>query len=167
MRLNWYVIFLRRQTKRIISFIPLLLLFGMLSAQPGVVTHPSDTSICVGSSANFSIVAINTSAYQWQENDGIGWYNLTDDFTYAEGQYTPNLIINDANLGLNNYSYRCIVSDINNDRDTSNSALLQIYEAPIITLDPSDETVCKNDIALFSVESINGTDYQWQEYTGV
>jgi len=166
MSLDRYVIIKNWSGKRLL--LPLYFLLSVsIYAQPGVVTQPSDTSICVGSSALFSIVAVNTSAYQWQENDGVGWYNLTDDFTYVDGQFTPNLSINDANIGLNNYSYRCIVSDLNNDTDTSEAALLKVYEPPIITLDPINEVVCKNNVALFSVEAINGTDYKWQEYSGV
>jgi len=135
-------------------------------SQPVVVTHPSDTSICNESSADFRIVAVNTSGYQWQENDGVGWYDLTIDFTYIEGQFTPVLTVNDANLGLNGYFYRCVVSD-GITTDTSGAALLNVFEPPIITQDPLDDQVCKNDIAVFSVEAINGTFYQWQENSGV
>lgn len=167
MSLDFYVLIKKWSSKRRLIMLCLLLVSISIFAQPGIVTHPNDTSICVGSSAGFRIVAVNTSAYQWQENDGVGWYNLTVDFTYVEGQFTPNLIINDANIGLNNYSYRCIVSDLNNDKDTSNAALLHVYEPPIITLDPVNITVCKNEIALFSVDAINGTNYKWQEFSGV
>jgi gliding motility-associated-like protein len=157
-------------TTRFVSFLTSFLLFFVstgIFAQPAVVTQPSDTSICIQSSAYFSIVAVNTSAYQWQENDGVGWYDLTDAFTYVEGQYTPNLGINDANLGLNGYMYRCVVSDLNNATDTSDAAILNVYEPPIITMDPVNEQVCKNDIGLFSVEAINGTYFQWQENSGI
>lgn len=167
MSLVRYVLIKNLSEKRQLLSLLFLFLSVSIYAQPGVVTQPSDTSICVSSSAVFSIVAVNTSAYQWQENDGVGWYNLTDDFTYVDGQFTPNLSINDANIGLNNYSYRCIVSDLSDDKDTSNAAFLKVYEPPIITLDPANTTVCKNEIALFSVDAINGTNYKWQEFSGI
>lgn len=151
---------------KIVSSLLLVLSSFILFAQPVVVTHPNDTSVCVESTASFRIVAVNTSAYQWQENDGVGWYDLTSEFTYAEGELTPELTIIDANLGLNSYSYRCIVSDINSVTDTSNPALFNVYEPPIITQDPQNETVCKNEIAVFSILAINGTHYQWQEFSG-
>ena len=156
-----------RDLKRFGISLSLLIISAYAFSQPVVVTHPSDTSVCVESSASFMVVAVNTSAYQWQENDGVGWYDLTVDFSYIEGQFTPNMIVKDANIGLNNYSYRCVVSDIFDDKDTSNAALLNVYEAPIITHDPLDDRVCKNDFALFSVVALNGTDYQWQEYSGI
>ena len=52
-----------------------------IEAQPSVVTQPHDTAICVESSAHFDIIAVNTSAYQWQENDGVGWYDLNAGIT--------------------------------------------------------------------------------------
>ena len=152
------------------SFLAFAIFFSMsysAIAQPVVVTQPQDTSVCVETSAGFGIIAVNTSGYQWQENDGIGWYNLNSTFTYIDGEYTPNLTINDANLALNGYLYRCIVNDINNVQDTSLPAVLGVYEPPIFTYEPVNQRVCKSDIAIFSVEVINGTNYQWQEYNGV
>ncbi len=144
-----------------------LLLPELIFAQPGVVTQPHDTAICVESSAHFDIVAVNTSGYQWQENDGVGWYDLTSGITYVSGQFTPHLQITDANLGLNGYKYRCVVTDGMGGYDTSDFATLGVFDPPVITQDPVDQTVCKNDIALFSTEATNGTAYQWQENTGI
>ena len=145
----------------------MLVLFQDVLAQPVVVTQPQDTSVCVESSAGFSIIAVNTIGYQWQENDGVGWYDLDFSFTYVEGEYTPSLTIIDANLALNEYQYRCIVNDVNNDRDTSMPATLGVNEAPIITSEPLNQRVCKGDLALFSVNAINATQYQWLEFSGV
>ncbi len=147
----------------------LFLVFGLgkISAQPGIVTQPQDTAICVESSAHFDIIAVNTSAYQWQENDGVGWYDLTSGITYVSGQFTPHLQIINANIGLNGYMYRCVVSDGMGGSDTSDFATLGVYEPPVIIQDPVDQTVCKNDIALFSTQATNGTAYQWQENTGI
>jgi len=154
-----------------LSFVVILLLvlalFQDVSAQPVVVSQPRDTSICVETSAGFSIVAVNTSGYQWQENDGVGWYNLNSTFTYVDGEDTPDLMINDANLALNSYQYRCIVNDTDDDKDTSLPATLGVYEPPIITSHPINQRVCKSDIAVFDIEAINGTKYQWLEYNGV
>ena len=69
-------------------------------------------------------------------------------------------------LALNGNHYRCVVSDMSGLRDTSQAALLGVYEPPFITLDPSNERVCKNEIAYFSVEALNGTLFQWQEFNG-
>lgn len=152
---------------KLFAILVLVLLANVVTSQPVVVTQPQDTSVCVESSAGFSIIAVNTTGYQWQENDGVGWYDLNPSFTYVFGETTPNLAINDANLALNAYQYRCIVYDINDDSDTSQPGVLGVYDPPIFTSDPSNQRVCKSDIAVFSVEAINGTMFQWQEYNGV
>ena len=85
-----------------------------LEAQPVVIGQPADTSVCNGGRASFYVLAVNTVAYHWQENDGVGWYNIDQSITYAQGYTTPLLIINDANLGLNGYKYRCVVTDGDN-----------------------------------------------------
>lgn len=152
--------------KRYLIILLLLSLQGRLIAQPSVIGHPQDASICVDATAQFSITAVNTSIYQWQENDGVGWYNITASITYAQGWDTPTLTISDANTGLNGYQYRCVVYDSQNNSDTSNPATLGVYDPPIITQQPEATQVCKNEIANFSVEALYGTIYQWQENIG-
>lgn len=132
-------------------------------AQPSVVTQPRDTAVCVETTIGFHLVAVNTVGYQWQEYDGMGWYNLDGSFIYVSGQNTPNLTIIDANLALNGYKYRCVVRDINNLKDTSRAANLGVFDPPIILQNPGDDRVCKNQIAIFSIQAQNGTHYRWQE----
>jgi len=161
-------------TKRMVQLgIVFMILFlavlwpNLLMAQPGIVTQPVDTSVCEKTSVHFDIIAVNTSSYQWQENDGNGWTNLNATIPYVQGQNTPNLKIIDANLGLDGYKYRCIVSDIDRNELASQAAILHVYEPPIITLNPANVEVCKNEVAVFSVHADNGTGYQWQENTGI
>jgi len=135
-------------------------------AQPVVVGHPTDKAICVDASTTFRVIAVNTAAYQWQENDGVGWYNITAAIGYASGFNTPLLAISDANLGLNGYLYRCVVFDADGLQDISNAALLGVYEPPIIIANPTDARVCKNETAVFEVHSLSATDYTWQENIG-
>lgn len=156
-----------RTVAAFIVFCLVLFLPMMAKAQPGIVTQPSDTSVCEKSSAFFEIIAVNTSAYQWQENDGNGWINLDGTIPYIEGQNTPRLQIIDANLGLNGYRYRCVVSDLDQNELASQPAMLHVYEPPVVTLNPTNTEVCKNDVAVFSVRADNGTAYQWQENTGI
>ena len=87
----------RKANRRILISLLLFIISIVGISQPVVVTQPQDSSVCVEASARFNIIAVNTSAYQWQEYDGIGWYNITESITYAEGENTPNLIIIDAN----------------------------------------------------------------------
>lgn len=143
-------------------------LFGsnQLVAQPVVIGQPADTSVCNGGFAKFYVLAVNAISYQWQENDGVGWYNIDETITYANGYSTPILSINDANLGLDGYLYRCIVTDGDNNSATSEEATLGVNEPPVITFHPVDITVCKNEVAIFSVNALYSDSYQWQESVG-
>lgn len=138
----------------------------ILKAQAVVIGHPSDTAVCVGGQAQFRVLALNTVSYQWQENDGVGWYNITQAMTYASGYTTQVLTITDANLGLNGYKYRCVVTDGQGLSDISQAANFGVNDPPIITQQPADRVVCKSDVAIFSVSSIYGQTYQWQESVG-
>ena len=137
-----------------------------LKAQPVVIGQPADTSVCNGGFAKFYVLAVNTIAYQWQENDGVGWYNIDETITYADGFTTPILSINDANLGLNGYLYRCVVTDGDNISTMSEEAILGVNEPPVITIHPMDITVCKNSMAVFSINALYSDSYQWQESVG-
>lgn len=152
--------------KVFIAILPIVLFCQQAMAQPSVIGHPQDASICVDANASFTVTAVNTAAYQWQENDGVGWYNLTASITYAQGFNTPTLTITDANIGLNGYQYRCVVFDAQNNQDISDPASLGVYDPPIIINQPTNTRVCKNEIAQFEVESLYGNIYRWQENIG-
>lgn len=150
----------------LLLFLPGIIPVKATKAQAVVIGHPADTSVCNGGVARFYVLALNTIAYQWQENDGIGWYNIDAGFAYASGFTSPILTITDANLGLNGYKYRCIVFDGQGNSDTSEDAILGVNEPPVIVLQPPDRTVCKNDIANFTLSALNASSYQWQENIG-
>ena len=156
---------MRSGIKLLIFFVAWVLTYN-IQAQAIVVGHPADTAICVDASASFRVIALNTAVYQWQEFDGVGWYNINETIDYASGYNTPLLSIFDANLGLNGYQYRCVVFDAEGLQDVSESAHLGVYEPPIITAQPIDTRVCKNETAVFAVQALNGTDFKWQENIG-
>ncbi len=156
----------KRQPTLFFLTVVIALISFSVNAQPSVIGHPADSSICVDASASFRVIALNTAAYQWQENDGVGWYNITATLGYASGFNTPLLTIHDANLGLNGYLYRCVVFDAGGLSAFSNPAELGVYDPPIILDQPTDTRVCKNTTAVFSVNTLNGTDYGWQENIG-
>jgi|AntRauTorcE11898_2_1112593.scaffolds.fasta_scaffold00291_12 gliding motility-associated-like protein len=152
--------------KRIATLIPVLVIYITGFSQPAILSHPSDTSVCSGAIVIFSITASNAASYQWQEHDGTGWFDIDETITYAEGENTPDLTLYDVITGLNNYQYRCYIEDDNGEGTVSNNATLNVYSAPIIVESPQDKEVCKNQTATFTIQSENGTSYQWQENRG-
>jgi gliding motility-associated-like protein len=134
--------------------------------QPTIVTQPSDSSICTGHEAAFSIIAVNAETYQWQENDGGGWYILNESSPYASGTTSTTLLISDATTALNAYQYRCYAFDNIGGSDVSDIAHLYVNDEAALYLQPIGQDVCKGDTAIFQIMAENVSNYQWQENNG-
>lgn len=99
---------------------------------PSITSQPSNQSnICPNNGISFSIVANNADTYQWQENSGSGFVDITNGGIYSNTT-SATLNITNVSVGMNGYQYRCIAS--NNDGDAiSNSATLSTdIESPVI-----------------------------------
>lgn len=93
---------------------------------PTVTADPSPSSIGAGANTSFSVTATGAGlTYQWQVNTGNGFTNLGNGGVYS-GVSTNTLNITGATLGMNGYTYRCVVSGTCTPSATSNSALLTV-----------------------------------------
>ena len=136
-------------------------------AYPTVTTQPVDGEICNGGNTSFFVVATgNFLTYQWQENQGSGWVDLTDVGIYS-GVTTNTMTITGGTVLMNGYDYRCIVTESGLCSTPSASANLIVRAYPPITAQPENRTICENGNTTFSVTA-TGTSltYQWQENTG-
>lgn len=119
---------------------------------PVVSTQPSNSSICTGASANFSISAsAQNPTYQWQEgtNGGLIWTNISNGGIYSNAT-TPTLTISNTTASLNNLFYRCIITADCGLSTTSGVGILQVSP---------DTSVTVNGPVLTAVQ--NGATYQW------
>ena len=74
--------------------------------------------------ANFKCKSTDTAAtYQWQQNIGSGWSNLSNFGNYS-GATSDSLVITGVTSSMNNYGYRCIVASCTTD--TSDVAVLTV-----------------------------------------
>ncbi len=135
--------------------------FVFTPASPVISVQPANQSTCSGGNATFSITATNTTSYQWQENQGSGFTNLTNVAPYS-GATSTSLTITAATAGMSGYTYRCIATGSISPAATSNSASLTINSSPAITAQPAASTVCSGGNTIFSVTASNATSYQWQ-----
>jgi RHS repeat-associated protein len=128
------------------------------SADPPVITsQPANQTLCDGSTATFSISAINDNSYLWQQSadGGNSWSDIagTNSLTYS----IP------TNPLINGYLYRCVVTGTGGSV-ISNAALLTVNLYPeaagIVT---GTTTVCQGQTSvLYSVPAItNATGYSW------
>ena len=101
-----------------------------------ITTQPASQTTFTGGSATFSVSATGSIAgYQWQENTGSGFTNITNTAPYS-GATTASLTVSPVPLSYNGYSYRVIISGTAPCPDvTSNSATLTVSNAPFSAFD--------------------------------
>lgn len=93
---------------------------GTITAQPLPVVTTS------GSNAVYTIsTSIAPPNYQWQQDAGLGFVNLTNSGPYS-GVNTPTLTITAVTTTMNNNHYRCVVYNDANCADTSGGQLLTV-----------------------------------------
>jgi len=88
-------------------------------------SHPQNFTAFSGIGwANFKCKSTDTNAtYQWQQNIGSGWSNLSNFGSYS-GSTSDSLVITGVTASMNNYGYRCIVTGCTTD--TSDVAVLTV-----------------------------------------
>ncbi|MEK4364113.1 immunoglobulin domain-containing protein [Paenibacillus sp. FSL M8-0212] len=124
---------------------------------PAITSQPSDQTVTEGQTATFSVTASGDAplSYQWKKNgtDITGATSATLTITNAqkvdEGSYTVEVTNTAGNV-------------------TSNAALLTVNPAPVtpvITSQPSDQTVTEGQTATFSVTASGDAplSYQWKK----
>ena len=135
---------------------------------PAITTQASATSACVNGSATFSVVATNATGYQWQlsANNGSSYSNITNNSTYS-GATTSTLTISNADLTMNAYRYRPVLSGCA-PAPTGNAALLTVSSnaAPTVTITSNfGNSICGGTAVTFSAtNTLGGTNpsYAWK-----
>lgn len=85
----------------------------------------SQTAV-VGTNVQFYISASSNAAYQWQQDAGLGYVDLTNAGPYS-GVTTNTLTISNVQATMNNFQYRCVVYDsLGGCHNTSSPASLSV-----------------------------------------
>jgi hypothetical protein len=99
-----------------------------------IYSPPQIQSATTGSNVQFFISASSNAYFQWQQDAGLGYVNLTNAGPYS-GVTTNTLTISNIQLAMNNYQYRCIVYDsLGGCHNTSSSAALFVTDINEIEL---------------------------------
>ena len=131
-----------------------------LTVKPKITTQPKNTTVTVGSTAKFTIVATGkaTLKYQWQsrKDSSSTWTNSSQ-----PGAKTATLNVT-TTAGLHGWQFRCIVTDGNGQPTESNPATLTVK--PAITKQPANTSVTAGSTAKFTVTATGKAPlkYQWQ-----
>ncbi len=129
---------------------------------PTITSQPTNQTVTAPATATFTVTAMGTAplSYQWQKNSA-NIAGAPNSASYT----TPATTVGDSGA-----TFRVIVSNGMNPPATSNSATLTVNaapSAPMITTQPSNQTVTAPATATFAVTA-TGTaplSYQWQKGT--
>ncbi len=135
---------------------------------PVITLHPSNTT-AVSGSASFSVAAVgNILSYQWQvDTTGTlsSFENVSNGGVYS-GATTASLSLSGVTTEMNNYLYRCVVTNTDGGiyDTTSNSAKLTVNTPVSISVQPVAATVNVGNNTSFSVTAAGTAplSYQWQ-----
>lgn len=99
-----------------------------------IVTQPANVSISCGPiNAQFTYALTGyVATYQWQENRGSGWNNLSNTGVYS-GVNTATLTISAPLPAMNLYQYRCSVNGVCGSALTSNATTLTVSNTSLWT----------------------------------
>jgi gliding motility-associated-like protein len=116
---------------------------------PVINTQPLPYGTCNGDTAMFTIATVADAIYQWQENTGNGFVNISNTNLSYFGTNKDTLRIYNPTTSSNGNTYRCLVSsDPYCPTLASNAALLTIHPSYQQTV---DSYVCRNQLP-FSFE---------------
>jgi hypothetical protein len=101
-----------------------------------VSAHPINETVSVNNNASFSVTTTNTDNYQWQEDQGSGFQNITNGGIYG-GATTSTLTLTGVTLGMNGYKYRCVLTGCPGTTN-SNEATLNVVIIPDTKLRNAD-----------------------------
>jgi hypothetical protein len=135
-------------------------------------SNPSDTSVCAGSNALFSISASGVYAYQWQvsTDGGVNYSNIVAAgtnptyFNFA----TASLGLSGTSMANNGYKYQCLITASCGADVTSTSATLTVNPLPAAA-DSIIGTarVCQGQNGvIYTVPAIaNAVNYVWSYFS--
>jgi hypothetical protein len=95
-----------------------------LKLQPMITDQPGDQTTSIGSVAKFITASSSPVTYQWQQNSGSGFVDLSDTGQYS-GVTHDTLIITAVTLAQDNYKYRSTITGVSCSINT-NVAVLTI-----------------------------------------
>ena len=131
---------------------------------PVITTQPTNLVLFEGATATFTVETTSNALqfYQWQQDNGSYLTNLTDGGNIS-GSATSTLTISNASAA-NEGAYSVTVTNAAGRAPSTSAFLTIIPWRPVITLQPTNQTLPPGATAIFTVATV-GTHplfYQWQ-----
>jgi hypothetical protein len=133
-----------------------------VNANPVFTIQPVNTTACESGNANLSTtVTGNNLSYQWQENTGSGFTNISNNSTYS-GATTNSLSISGITVAMGAYHFRCVVSGPCVVTTPSDTVVLNVLNNPIPTVTANKPlAICSGDSITFTTTFASGYSFQW------
>jgi uncharacterized delta-60 repeat protein len=138
-----------------------------------ITTQPEPITACPETDATFTVEAFGdgTLTYQWQEQVfGGSFVNITDGLSNGvlySGATSSELTLTGVPSSMNNYRYRCSISNGVCSPVTTGNAQLTVPAAVTINSQPAASRVlCGTGDTTFSFTVSQSTVYQWQVNAG-
>ena len=132
--------------------------FSMLNAKlkdaikpPAITQQPTGQTVNEGGTLTLSILATNATGYQWKK-DG-------EDIPSANSATYTKQSVEPSDAG----SYTCVVSGEAGTSVTSDAATVTVNALPVITQQPSSQTVNEGGNINLEVTATGATGYQWKK----
>jgi len=117
---------------------------------PLIVTQPQSQTVLTNATVMFSVVASNTTGYQWESNT-IPLAGATNDTLVLS-----NVVVAES------ASYQVVVSNSATSVTSSNAVLLVLtIPTPTFVTQPLGTNALTNTTVMFSVTASNAASYQW------
>ena len=148
-----------------VTFNPWLTIDPCLPPEISIESQPTNQNVCQEGNLNLSVMASGTTnlQYQWQENQGAGFSNLSNDAAVS-GATSSNLTISSVQSSLDGTQYRCVISGDHASDVISDTVSLDVLALASIIEQPSGMEITVGEEAVFTVNaSGDGLTYQWQK----
>jgi len=107
---------------------------------PTFTSEPVNQSITYGDAASYTVVATDAISYQWQEDTGSGFVDITDGGIYSNAT-TSTLDISLPTVAMSGFKYRCVVTGNCLPASTTNgNATLTVAAKPIVITPDADQS---------------------------
>jgi hypothetical protein len=131
-----------------------------VNTAPVVTTNPATQTVCDGTTATFTAAASGSPAptVQWQVSTDGG-----TTFNNMPGE-TANTLSFMAVLADNGKQFRAVFTNTCSTATTA-AAILNVTSAPVVTTNPTNQTVCSGSNATFTAAASPAATVQWQKST--
>ncbi|MBO0948182.1 immunoglobulin domain-containing protein [Fibrella forsythiae] len=134
---------------------------GVAQCVLAITKQPVGATRCVGDTYSFSVTNTGLGTYQWQK-DGV---DLIDEVGNISGATTAELTLTDLCATCDPGEYVLVVTGTGacqGQTVRSNAARLIVNSPVAITTQPTNQQVCENSIATFTVQTSGiVSSYQW------